>query len=235
MVNYLIIIAHADDNASTHSHKLADAAKETLEGTGNQVKIIDLIKAGFKENLSKSDLVDFDPSIPFNVHPYFLQGKYSDLSKNTQKEIEWANTLIIIGPIWFRRLPAIFYTFQDRVFTPGWAFDFSKKLEELTLYGKKALIVTTAGAPYEFFKAGTNQTSLEALLFGVTGIFFGYGVKPLRTIAFYNFSAGSSNFESELLPKFKNAIKNIETREVIPYVTGKDNLTIANHLDAPPL
>jgi hypothetical protein len=72
---------------STHSHKLANTTKEALTSSGNTAQILDLIKAGFLENLSKRDLVDFDPSIPFNVQPYYMQGKYLQLIKDVQKQM----------------------------------------------------------------------------------------------------------------------------------------------------
>jgi NAD(P)H dehydrogenase (quinone) len=237
-MKFLFIICHGSDNNLTHTHKVASTGKEALESLGHEIQILDLIKAGFGANFSKNDFTDYDDSQPFNVSSYQQKGKIIQLIKDTQQQIEWADYLIIYGPIWFSRLPAIFYTFQERVFTFGWGYDYTKKIEDLPCYGKKVLVVTTTGRPYEVYNPDNGETSLEAMLYGITCVFLQSGLRSLKSIAIYNVNdrSGEEYFESQL-SKFAEEIKNIEKREEIPYESekfkGKSKIIIAQLQDIP--
>ena len=57
-MKYLILIAHASPKADSSAHKLAAEAKEALLGKKHEVRVVDLVKEGFKENASADDFVD---------------------------------------------------------------------------------------------------------------------------------------------------------------------------------
>ncbi len=107
----LIIYAHPDREKS-HNAAVLRFVRETLEAKGAQYGLIDLYAEGFQPVLSAEE---------------YAGGKAVDAKvAECQQKIAGAERLIFIYPIWWYGAPAMLKGFFDRVFTPGFAYNFRK-------------------------------------------------------------------------------------------------------------
>lgn len=100
----------------------------------------------------------------------FEKGELCPDIKQAQKDIAWADHLVLIYPLWLGDMPALVKGFCEQVFRPGFALsevrqdDMYKKL----LKGKSARIFVTMGMPafvYRwFFKAHTVKSLKRNIL-----------------------------------------------------------------------
>ena len=212
----LLVIAHADPKKEATAYRLAKAAEEALVAAGNEVKTTDLIHEGFDKNATEKDfnkLVDG----PFG----YINNQTSEdnLIPEIQRQhelIKWATHLIIIGPMWFYRLPGCFYSWIDRVFTMNFAFDYGHSLEKGLLADKKASIIITCGGTKAHFDAN-GYAPLEACLYSSTYGLKYAGLKVTRTLAY--FSANEPEVvqkEAEYIEKFKKAVLQVDSWPLLP-------------------
>jgi len=89
--------------------------------------------------------MEFDPVLHegYNLH----QKLEKDLIK-AQKEIVWADHIVLFYPIWWGSPPSLLKGFIDRVFLPGFAFKYENKKLKKLLSGKTASIIVTAGGNF---------------------------------------------------------------------------------------
>jgi putative NADPH-quinone reductase len=128
--NYLLLIAHGTDDGNSHSHTLANLAKKVLEASGHKVETLDLLKAGFNSQLSRNDFPGHENDHPLVISEVQRTGSLNNIILDAQAKLIATSNVIVFGPLWCYRLPAIIYSFFERVFTPGFGYDFSKKREE---------------------------------------------------------------------------------------------------------
>lgn len=211
-MNFLLIISHVDPTGVSSAHRLAQAAKESLEGARNAVKVIDLLKEGLTTVASPNDFSNT------NIDR-FSYGKLQNAPNNLKREIldqqdliKWCDYLVIFSPIWYFRLPSIFYAWFERVIT----LDFPK-------LNKKVLFVVTLGADMNYYTHGTNNcTALDAMLYPTTNAFNYAGFKVFETQGVYSQpDKDEAKFMADL-NRMKNAILKIEKRHLLPFGTGTE-------------
>jgi putative NADPH-quinone reductase len=56
-MKFLLVLAHGVEDGKSHSHDLANAAKDVLKAQGNEVEIYDIITNGFNNQQSKADFL----------------------------------------------------------------------------------------------------------------------------------------------------------------------------------
>jgi putative NADPH-quinone reductase len=91
-----------------------------------------------------------------------------------QRDIAWANHLVIIYPLWLGSMPAMLKAFFEQVFRPGFAIapDPSRMWAKL-LTGRSARIVVTMGMPawiYRWYFFAHSLKSLERNILSFVGI-----------------------------------------------------------------
>jgi len=121
----------------------------------------------------------------FNLNVTFPEPQHqeyeADLIK-AQQDIQWADHLVFVYPIWWGMMPALLKGFLDRVFVPGFAF--YEKAEgdyQQLLANKTAQLIITMDTPLwiyrTFIKApGTRAMKVATLQF--------CGISPVRTLHF---------------------------------------------------
>lgn len=79
--------------------------------------------------------------------------------------IKWADHLVWIHPVWWGGLPAIMKGFIDRLFLPGFAFQYREKsmFWDKLLKGKTAHIVTTLDQPSWYYWLVYGKPSVNQL------------------------------------------------------------------------
>ena len=98
-------------------------------------------------------------------------------------KITWCDHMVWIHPVWWGGLPAITKGFIDRLFLPGFAFQYRKNSVwwDKLLKGKSARIITTMDQPSWFYWLVNNEPSINQLKKTVLGF---CGVNPIKVSSF---------------------------------------------------
>lgn len=158
----LIVIAHHDSRSLTHSLATQVAEGISTDPT-NSFEIADLSAEAFDPRFTAYDLA---------VHHREARPT-ADVAAE-QMRIDRADALILVYPIYWWSMPAILKGWIDRVFTNGWAFDFSpettlvKKLSKLQVH-----LVAVGGADKGTYArygyADAMKTQIEHGIFDYCG------------------------------------------------------------------
>jgi NAD(P)H dehydrogenase (quinone) len=131
MRKLLIIYAHPDTDGYNK-----EILKNTLDVFKNKkidYKLLDLYKINYNPILDKEE-IPLKGGLPLKE------------TIKIQKDIK-ERDLIFIYPIWWGTMPAILKGFMDRVFSAGFAYKYVNGIPRGLLKGKKALVLSTSGAP----------------------------------------------------------------------------------------
>ena len=137
-------------------------------------------KAGHEVRVLWLGALNFDPVLRAGYRG--AQTLEPDLL-NAQADITWAQHLVFIYPIWWGGIPALMKGFFDRVFLPGFAFQYrtGKAFPDPLLKGRTAHLVVTMDTPPWYYRwvyrmPGIHQVRKTTLQF--------CGIKPLKTLTF---------------------------------------------------
>ncbi|UVL01899.1 NAD(P)H-dependent oxidoreductase [Pseudomonas sp. B21-047] len=136
--------------------------------------------AGHDVRMLRLGALNFDPVLREGYRQ--VQPLEPDLLK-AQADITWAEHLAFIYPIWWGGIPALMKGFFDRVFLPGFAFQYraGKAFPEQRLKGRTAHLLVTMDTPPWYYRwvyrmPGLHQVRKTTLQF--------CGIKPLKTLTF---------------------------------------------------
>ena len=162
MKKMLLINGHP--NGDSFNFGLYDAYKIGALKAGAEVKEI-IIK-----NLT------FNPNLQFG---YQKRMELEPDLMDALEKIKWADHLVWFHPVWWGGLPAMTKGFIDRVFLPGFVFQYRENsvLWDKLLVGKTAHIITTLDQPSWYYhlvfgRPSVNQLKKSTLEF--------CGVKPVK-------------------------------------------------------
>jgi putative NADPH-quinone reductase len=140
-------------------HALADAYADGAAQSGHEVRRLDVAAIDFPLLRSKDDWNDGIP------HPGIL---------DSQKDIRWADHLLIIYPLWLGAMPALLKAFLEQVLRPGFAMRLEASGRWHTLLqGRSARVVVTMGMPalaYRWIFGAFSLRSLERNILHFVGI-----------------------------------------------------------------
>lgn len=163
-----ILIINGHPNKDSLNFALAEAYKKGALQAGAEVKEIIIRDLKFNPNLQSGyqKRTELEPDL-----------------LDAWEKIKWAEHLVWVHPVWWGGLPAITKGFLDRLFLPGFAFQYRENSVwwDKLLKGKTAHIITTLDQPswyYRFFfgKPSVNQLKKSTLEF--------CGVKPVKVSYF---------------------------------------------------
>ncbi|MCL1973067.1 MAG: NAD(P)H-dependent oxidoreductase [Endomicrobia bacterium] len=157
----LIVFCHPD-NKNSFNVQILEAFTKTLKKNGVEYKVRDLYAMKFNPVLSKKDL----GKLAAKKFP-----KEIEKERNMIKE---ADTLVFIYPVWWAGMPAMMKGYIDRVFTPGFAFDFQngKNMQPSIKY-KKAIIINTMAMSEKTFHDTRANEAFEIIYDDLIFSFFG--------------------------------------------------------------
>ncbi|MCV4288543.1 NAD(P)H-dependent oxidoreductase [Pseudomonas capsici] len=159
----LIVVAHHDPQSLTHSLAAQVAEGLKLADPGHTFEIADLYAESFDPvfNLADHAVLREKASPPVDV-----------LAE--QARIDRADALVLVYPVYWWSMPGLLKGWIDRVFSNGWAFDFSndagllKKLGHLNVH-----LIGVAGADagtYEKYGyLNAMETQIDRGIFGYCG------------------------------------------------------------------
>lgn len=158
-----ILIINGHPNKDSYCNALAEAYKAGAEKYA-KIKEIRISELNFEANLK------FGYGKRIELEPDLLEA---------QDKIKWADHLVWVHPVWWGGLPALLKGFIDRVFLPGFAFQYKENSIwwDKLLTGKTAHIITTLDQPGWYYalaygKPSVNQLKKSTLKF--------CGIKPVK-------------------------------------------------------
>lgn len=145
-----ILLIDGHPNPQSFNQALAEAYRKGAEEAPAEVRL-----------LSIRDL-DFNPNLRYgyqqrtNLEPDLLAA---------WEDIQWADHLVWVHPVWWGGLPAITKGFLDRLFLPGFAFSYREDSLwwDKLLKGKTARIITTLDQPGWFYRLYYGRPSINQL------------------------------------------------------------------------
>ena len=167
------VVIYAHPNPVSFVAAVVTVVEEELLNKGAEVRIKDLYGMNFNPVLGEDDFRGYHTgNLPEDV-------------KQEQEDIAWADLVVMIAPVWWYSVPAMLKGYIDRVFSLGFAYEYTSNGPRGMLNGKKALLITTSGADEKTAKAtgmlDAIEDSLVKGLFGFSG-FAEYRYKNLFAV-----------------------------------------------------
>ena len=154
-----ILVLLGNPDSATFSGALADHYQAGAEDGGHEVKRINLGE------------LQFDPILHMGYKE--IQELEPDLIM-VQESINWADHVVIVYPNWWCTMPALLKGLFDRIWLPGFAFNFNKETHKLEkhLTGKTARVIIVAGTHSPFatwWKFGDYTNEIQHGILGFAG------------------------------------------------------------------
>jgi putative NADPH-quinone reductase len=180
-----ILIINGHPNKDSLNFALAAAYKKGALKAGAEVQEIVIRELQFNPNLQSGyqKRTELEP----------------DLLAAWEK-IKWAEHLVWIHPVWWGGMPAITKGFIDRLFLPGFAFQYRENSVwwDKLLSGKTGHIITTLDQPAWYYRLMFGNPSVNQLKKSVLGF---CGVKPVKVSYFGPVKSSTEQLRKKWLEK----------------------------------
>lgn len=133
------------------------------------------------ERLNLREL-SFDPVLHGGYSKKTHQPLEPDLVR-AQQSIESAAHVTWVFPMWWASVPALVKGFVDRVFLPGWAFEYErgKAMPKRLLSGRSARVVATMDSPWWWYTLA-YKSAIHGAFSNATLSFVGFSPVKTRTV-----------------------------------------------------
>ncbi len=158
-MKHLIVYAHP--NPASFNHAIKETLVRVLKEKGQDIRVRDLYA------------LHFDPVLKADDFQTFLAGKVPGDIAIEQDHVRWADQLTFLYPIWWGRMPSIAGGYIDRVFSKGFAYDYTATGPVGLIPGKKVYAVSTLGAPLAVAESSGGIKSMEQIIDNETFRFCG--------------------------------------------------------------
>ena len=160
----LILQGHPDAATRHFCHALAESYADAARAAGHEVRVLEIASIAFP--LLKSKAEWDDGAVPSSLKP-------------AQQDIQWAQHLVIIYPLWLGGMPAVLKGFLEQVARPDFAVSRAvpNAMPRKLLKDRSARIVVTMGMPALVYRWYFGGHSLKALKRNILGF---AGVAPIR-------------------------------------------------------
>lgn len=163
-----ILIINGHPNTDSLNFAFAEAYKKGAMESGSEIKEVIIRDLQFNPNLR------FGYQKRTELEPDLL---------DAWEKIKWAEHIVFVFPIWWGGMPAMMKGFFDRLFLPGFAFQYRENSVwwDKLLAGRSAHIICTMDTPYWYFRLvygnpGINQFKRTILQF--------CGISPVKVTVF---------------------------------------------------
>ena len=137
MANVLLTFANVDPDSLNGA--IADRLEATLTELGHEVRRNDLYQR------------DFDPLLGVRDFEAWQRGAVPDDVAAEQADVDWADALAFVFPIWWHMPPAKLKGWFDRVLTQPWAWVIDEDGHAGKLTDKRAFVAVTYGSPVPIY------------------------------------------------------------------------------------
>jgi NAD(P)H dehydrogenase (quinone) len=149
-MKHLIVTAHPVEDSFTMG--LTRAYSAELDELGHSQRTYDLYRMGFDPVLIGHELMPVSADHPVSADVARCQG-----------DIQAADTLTVIYPLWWMTMPAMMKGYIDRVFARGFAHESQNGVVHGLLGGKKAVLITLSGAPLPLLVESGKWNAVQVL------------------------------------------------------------------------
>jgi NAD(P)H dehydrogenase (quinone) len=150
---------------------ILDAFSSGLGEAGHDVEVADLYREGFDPRLRTEDYAQFaGEAMPGDV-----------LAE--QARVERAQALAFVFPVWWWSLPAPLKGWIDRVFSSGWAYDFTPGRSRGLLADRPTMLLCTAGSREATYRKYAYDVAMHTQI--DVGILGYCGLRDIATHFFY--------------------------------------------------
>lgn len=159
-----IVIINGHPNKESLNFGLAEAYKKGALESNAKVKEIQI------------STLKFNPNLAFG---YQKRTELEPDLVDAWEKIKWADHLVWIHPVWWGGLPAIMKGFIDRLFLPGFAFQYRENslFWDKLLIEKTAHIITTLDQPGWYYRLVYGRPSVNQLKKATLKF---CGIKPVK-------------------------------------------------------
>lgn len=190
-MNALVIYAHP--NPQSFNAALASTVCEELVNGGINVKFKDLYA------------MDWNPVLTARDFEGYQSGNLPTDIQTEQSDISWADLIIMVAPVWWVSVPAILKGYIDRVFSNGFAFEYTGAGIRGKLTGKKALLITTSGADE---KVALQGTMVETIRRAAVNSVFGFcGFAEYKYKNFFAVPTASAQERAAMLAELRQLVR----------------------------
>jgi putative NADPH-quinone reductase len=155
----LIIQGHPDPQPHL-CHALVEAYRKGAEQAGHDVRTLVVTELDFPILRSRADW-EQEPVAAI---------------RRAQQDMEWAQHLVFVYPLWLGSMPALLKAFLEQVARPAFV-SFTGGSKAGALRGKSARIIITMGMPGFVYRWYFGAHSLKSFKRNILGF---VGVKPIR-------------------------------------------------------
>ncbi len=161
----LIIQAHPDPDTKRLCRQLERAYADGARSASHELRRVDLAGLDFPLLHSQGE---------------WEHGQLPAALAEAQRDIEWAQHLVFIFPLWLGDMPALLKAFLEQAFRPGFAFHGQDRnpFAVKALRGRTARIVVTMGMPALAYRFVFGAHSLKLLRRNILQF---VGIKPVRS------------------------------------------------------
>lgn len=152
-MKHLIVYTHP--NPMSFNHAILSTVVEELQE--EDIRVRDLYSLGF------------DPVIRQSDYEAIARGEVPEDIRAEQGHILWADIIIFIFPIFWGGPPSLLKGYIERVYSQGFAYEFTDKGMRGLLSGKKVVIINTAGGSLKQYESSGMLESIKQTIDG--GIF----------------------------------------------------------------
>ncbi len=155
-----ILVLLGNSDKETYSGAMADHYQAGAEDAGHEVQRVNIGDMQFDPILHKGykEIQELEPDL-----------------LALQDAFRWADHVVVVYPNWWCTMPAILKGLFDRMWIPGFAFNFNKETKQLEqhLKGKTGRVIIVAGthSPFKtWWKFGDYTNEIQHGILGFAGI-----------------------------------------------------------------
>jgi|TARA_B110000240_G_scaffold179806_1_gene210318 NAD(P)H dehydrogenase (quinone) len=189
-MNVLIVYAHP--NPLSFNQSIQKVISTAFKNKGATVRLKDLYAEKFDPVLNEAQL------------SLQSEGKLPGDIRHEQEQVTWADTIVVIYPLWWFDRPAILKGWFDRVFTNGFAFSYGEDGVKGLLTGKRSMVVVTAGGTEEDFGKNADQLTKST----TEGTMAFCGITDIVDRVFYSVSIVEDDERKKMLEGVEEMVKN---------------------------
>jgi len=208
-----VLIVFANPEPKSFCGAIKDTAVNTLQKQGHQVKVSDLYQMKMFLPLDTTDFTRVEDGVYFK--PQVEQASANNARFTTftaevreeHEKVQWCDIIIFIFPLYWWSFPGILKNWVDRIFSMGFAYG---QKGNVTLKGRKGMMIYTTGGPKEFHKSiGMEDASWKMMNHG---IFAFCGITPLEPFVAYQVAWIDDEARKAYLAQIAQAMEGLEKR-----------------------
>jgi NAD(P)H dehydrogenase (quinone) len=232
-----VLIVHAHHEPRSFLSGLKDKAVATLQAQGHDVVVSDLYAMGFnpvsdRRNFTTVADPDYLQQRAEEQYATEHDGFAPDVAEEMEKVLK-ADLLVFSFPLWWFGMPAILKGWADRVLAMGKIYGMGQLYEDGVGRGKRALVITTTGAPGNMYTERGINPGLDVILTPIeNGTFWFIGFEPLPPIVIHSADRSSDEERASALTYVEKYFAELDekTPRRLPHTTEFDGGFFGNDL-----